>query len=70
MRLLGDDAVYSRGPGGDDGRWQRNQAWLPGIAIAGGTNEVLRNIIGERVLGLPPEPREDKTAPFNAGSRR
>jgi alkylation response protein AidB-like acyl-CoA dehydrogenase len=69
VRLLGDDAVYSRGPDGDDGRWQRNQAWLPGIAIAGGTNEVLRNIIGERVLGLPPEPREDKTAPFNAGSR-
>ncbi|SDY28348.1 Acyl-CoA dehydrogenase [Modestobacter sp. DSM 44400] len=69
VRLLGDDAVYSRGPDSDDGRWQRNQAWLPGIAIAGGTDEVLRNIIGERVLGLPPEPREDKTAPFNAGSR-
>jgi alkylation response protein AidB-like acyl-CoA dehydrogenase len=69
VRLLGDDAVYGRGPDGDDGRWQRNQAWLPGIAIAGGTNEVLRNIIGERVLGLPPEPREDKTAPFNGGRK-
>jgi alkylation response protein AidB-like acyl-CoA dehydrogenase len=68
VRLLGDDAVFSAGPGDDDaGRWQRNQAWLPGIAIAGGTDEVLRNIIGERVLGLPPEPREDKHRPFNAG---
>jgi alkylation response protein AidB-like acyl-CoA dehydrogenase len=76
VRLLGDDAVFAAAPGdgsGEDGagRWQRNQAWLPGIAIAGGTDEVLRNIIGERVLGLPPEPREDKHRPFNAsGSTR
>src|SRR5829696_8843453 len=68
VRLLGDDAVYAATGDGDD-RWQRTQSWLPGIAIAGGTDQVLRNIIGERVLGLPPEPRNDKTAPF-AGGRR
>ncbi len=68
VRLLGDDAVYAARADGDD-RWQRTQSWIPGIAIAGGTDQVLRNILGERVLGLPPEPRSDKTAPFTGVPR-
>ena len=39
------------------GRWSRQWLWSKSASIAGGTSEVQRTIIGERILGLPREPR-------------
>lgn len=55
--LLGDDAP-------DAGAWANLVLTAPGIHIAGGTDEIMKNIIGERVLGLPKEPRVDRDVPF------
>ena len=57
--VLGPDALA------EDGEWAYMISFLPGLKSAGGTEEILRNTIGERVLGLPPAPRLDKGIPFS-----
>jgi alkylation response protein AidB-like acyl-CoA dehydrogenase len=47
-----------------ESRWALAVLSAPASRIAGGTDEVQRNIIGERVLGLPKEPQVDRDIPF------
>ncbi|MBP6814302.1 MAG: acyl-CoA dehydrogenase, partial [Burkholderiaceae bacterium] len=47
------------------GWFQEALLYAPGMRIAGGTDEILRNIIAERVLGLPADVRVDKDLPFS-----
>jgi len=49
----------------EDSEWAYMISFLPGLKSAGGTEEILRNTVGERVLGLPPAPRLDKGLPFS-----
>ncbi|QNA86645.1 acyl-CoA dehydrogenase [Sphingomonas sp. So64.6b] len=44
--------------------FQARLMWAPGLRIGGGTDEILRNIIAERVLGLPADARADKGMAF------
>ena len=55
MAVLGPAAPLWRGADGNpgDGRWQRSWLYYQSSSIFAGTNEIQRNIIGERVLGLP-----------------
>ena len=47
-----------------DAIFQESFMWAPGLRIAGGTDEILKNIIAERVLGLPQDVRVDKDKTF------
>jgi alkylation response protein AidB-like acyl-CoA dehydrogenase len=59
MAVLGPSAPLWRGaqdnPG--SGSWQRSWLYYQASSIFAGTNEIQRTIIGERVLGLPREPK-------------
>ena len=64
MELMGPAGIMTSdvpGAGGFQAQWIGGA----GFRIAGGTDEILRNIVAERVLGLPQDVRVDKDVPFN-----
>jgi alkylation response protein AidB-like acyl-CoA dehydrogenase len=62
-RVLGPRLTADTGEWGTFA-WAKFLCGTPGMRVAGGTDEVLRNIVGERVLGLPKEPGIDSVSPF------
>jgi alkylation response protein AidB-like acyl-CoA dehydrogenase len=66
LKATADAALAMLGPPAvaEPGEWQTLFLLAPSISIRGGTDEIQRNIVGERVLGLPPEPRVDTDRPY------
>lgn len=64
MELQGAAGILSGDDNPGDVTFQNTYMAMPGLRLAGGTDEILRNIISERVLGMPGEPRIDKGKPF------
>ena len=65
MDLEGEAGILQGADAPMHGMFQGGWLSSPGLRIAGGTDEILRNIIAERVLGLPQDIRVDKDVPFN-----
>ncbi len=69
MAMEGANAMLSNADAPDGGSWQQIFLSQWAVRIGGGTEQVQRNVLGERVLGLPGEPRPDKTLPFKDVAR-
>src|SRR5205085_888292 len=59
LAVEGAAGMLSGADAPDDGLWQQQFLTQWAVRIGGGTDEVQRNVVGERVLGLPAEPRPD-----------
>jgi alkylation response protein AidB-like acyl-CoA dehydrogenase len=62
--ILGPEGMLSGPDTTGGGVAQEMTLFAPAPSIYGGTDEIQKNIIGERVLGLPKEPGPDKSTPF------
>jgi acyl-CoA dehydrogenase len=68
--LVGPEVLTAQPQIGLAGRWQFHLLTAPSVRIASGTDEIQRNILGERALGLPREPRPEPTGPPAPPGRR
>jgi alkylation response protein AidB-like acyl-CoA dehydrogenase len=64
MSLLGADGMLTGADAHAGGVFQQQALSVQSLSIAGGTDEIQRNLVGERVLGLPREPEPDRDVPF------
>jgi alkylation response protein AidB-like acyl-CoA dehydrogenase len=64
LQIMGPHATLLQDQTASDGRVQTFALSVPSASIAGGSDEVQRNIIAERVLGLPKDPMVDADLPF------
>ena len=64
LALEGPAGMLAGGDAPETGFWQQQFLGQWGVRLGGGTEQIQRNVIGERVLGLPAEARLDKTLPF------
>jgi alkylation response protein AidB-like acyl-CoA dehydrogenase len=69
MALEGPAGMLGVEAAPDEGFWQQQFLSQWSIRIGGGTDQIQRNILGERVLGLPRDPVPDGISPSNPGSR-
>lgn len=63
-RVLGAEALVADSDAPEDGAYSEAIVFSPASSIYGGTDEIQRNIIAERVLGLPREANPDKGRPY------
>ena len=65
LEAMGPAGMLADGDAPAGGIFHRYALFVPASSIAGGSDEVQRNIIGERALGLPKEPDESRDLPFS-----
>jgi acyl-CoA dehydrogenase len=58
LRILGPEALLRQGT------WQNQFLFAPAMHVAGGTDEIQKNVAAERTLGMPKEPRADRGVAF------
>ena len=67
MTRAAEAAMHAMGPGAllRRGFWQNEFLFAPAWHLAGGTDQIQKNVCAERVLGLPRDPHDTKDVPFD-----